>query len=380
MAKSEPKTKSEILKLIKDALPNYYGLKEKISEMLDTYGANQPESSGPLRVGTPGIARNRRSLDEQTEEAVYDIHSLIKIAKHAGCKLFFKALQKHQILNNITELIINRGDKVIIFCPLDAAFEEIYKEENSHMDERKILLNHIVVQHKKASLTYNTLLPGSKIRLTPKGISSKQLSWVANNANVLFSLVDSKHGEVIFIDRVLYPQTGSLYKALKSHQNVSMFYELIQKISMKEAFKTDPIDQMCFATGLCITLTQQLQNHLKAAMEFSQFTVLVPTNREMLKMEKTRLRKLYTDKHALVDWLKNRIYMGRLTEIRDTEKPHEEIVLSVGSSHSVLSKVKGPISPEADNGVLKLDAFDKLLDVKISIPFNEGMAYIYETV
>ena len=102
------------------------------------------------------------------------------IAKNAGCNLFLDVLKERHLIAEVERLIQDVAD-VAIFCPIDAAFERLYRTKLPS-NERDILLNHIAFKHDKRGVMYNTLA-GGRIVLNPVGGKDGKevrlcLSWV----------------------------------------------------------------------------------------------------------------------------------------------------------------------------------------------------------
>ena len=113
------------------------------------------------------------------------LERLIKFAKLAGCNKFLMALERNNLLRNVTELM-KQGKHVSIFCPLDTAYGKIV------IDDKNMLLNHIAVKYDKYGMMYQTL-SGGKISFNPAGkdllkVINAYSTFVANIKIVLTEL------------------------------------------------------------------------------------------------------------------------------------------------------------------------------------------------
>ena len=116
----------------------------------------------------------------------------------------------------------------------------------------------------------------------------------------------------MLIDQVLYLNTNSLHQTLKAIPEVSIFYKLLQRVSLKDTLSKGNIEKICFKSSLCVTLHDSMKKNLNEEFLMpAGFTVLAPTNREMLKMGETKLTQLRTDKEALITWLQEHIFIGQ---------------------------------------------------------------------
>ena len=89
----------------------------------------------------------------------------------------------------------------------------------------------------------------------------------------------------MLIDQVLYLNTNSLHQTLKAIPEVSIFYKLLQRVSLKDTLSKGNIEKICFKSSLCVTLHDSMKKNLNEEFLMpAGFTVLAPTNREMLKM------------------------------------------------------------------------------------------------
>lgn len=367
---SSPKSADEIVNMIEKLLPEHPGLGSKLKSLLDS--GNQPEYSGRL-VGTPGVAsRKRRSMESGSNEDAYSPERmLLKTARFIGCRRFIDYLRKHKLV----EEILSSKRQFILFCPTDVAMENFHTVAGT-LDVDQMLRNHIVYNPQDA-LTLETEATGSTITITPKHRVHKAVSWKANDVNILFNLVNTGRGQIMVTDGVLRPSTDTtLRQALRAGSDTSMFYRLFKMVSLNETMEVDyRVERICFESGLCASLHQTLQNNL---LNPHSFTILAPTNREMMKMDKTQLRRLHTDRSFLITWLKEHIFIGRFDahEIEE-ETMHEDLLVSVSKTHSVLTRVKG--MPKKSNEMV-LNVLDRVLKTKQSIPFNKGMVYVMESV
>ena len=133
--------------------------------------------------------------------------------------------------------------------------------------------------------------------------------------------------------------------------------------------KIDRVEKICFQSGLCTSLHEDLQ---KRITKMSALTVLAPTNAHILRMSKTQLERLQHDRESLITWLKQYIFIGQLA---DHSAGHEELLLSADPAHSVAAQVRGL----GRDGALKISVLDRVFDIKKGpMKFREGSVYLIE--
>lgn len=166
------------------------------------------------------------------------------------------------------------------------------------------------------------------------------------------------------LNRSYYKPTCLLFSPSKS---------LLRKAGLQNVIKIERVDRICFRSGLCASLGEDLQERIT---EMSPLTVLAPTNAHILRgMKKSALERLQQDRQALITWLKQYIFIGQLAEHDGGSSHHEELLVSSDQSHAVATRVKG-LGPA---GGFKLNVLDRVFDVeKGPMKFREGTAYLVE--
>ena len=152
----------------------------------------------------------------------------------------------------------------------------------------------------------------------------------------------------------------------------SSLFSLLRKAGIKNVLKIDRVEKICFRSGLCTSLHEDLQKRIN---NMSPLTVLAPTNTQILRMSKTQLERLQEDRESLITWLKQYIFIGQLAE---STAEHEELIVSADSSHSVATRVRGLVGRMVGDSS-KINVLNRVLDVKKGpIKFREGVVYVVE--
>jgi len=196
-----------------------------------------------------------------------------------------------------------------------------------------------------------------------------KVSWTANGVEIMLALTDGMGREVMLTKDVIYPKTQGVVSALKSHQNLSMFYEIFSRSRVSDVFKTQGLSRVCFERDLCVRLSQSMRKHMKEVISFNQFSIIAPTNTMFDGMKKAKLKSLMIDPRARLNFLQEHVFLGSLA---DSDAEHRGIAYSVSPLQSVLTM-------NNENGERYLVHSDKrLLLVKEIVPLVEGTLYIVE--
>jgi len=313
--------------------------------------------------GRSTSTRRRRSVDGKDYDT-QTIDQLAKFANVSGCKNFLLALKRNMLTQKITDLM-KEGKKVSIFCPVDSAYDKIKSEEN-----RNALLNHIAVKHGQHGTMYRTLTAG-KITLSPVGTNPAKVTWKANGADVLSTLIDGTGNEIMIINDIILPVNNDVLHFLRGMDNVSIFYRLLLNSPLTDIFKSPVIKQVCFSKGICLQVTPSMREHLKDVITFKQFTILVPTNAMFANMKKSQSDALVNDPIARREFLQRHIFVG---SIGNPSTMNKDIGYSLSPNHSVLT-----MNIDEDRKML-LDANDRLFKILRSLPVTEGLVHIVEKV
>jgi len=308
--------------------------------------------------------RRRRSVDDK-EYDTQTVDQLTKFASVAGCKKFLAALKRKKLMHKVTDLM-KEGKKISIFCPVDSAYNKI-----KNAKRRNILLNHIAVKHGQLGTMYHTL-SGGKISLTPAGNNPTKVSWKANGANVLSSIIDGTGNEIMIIDDIIHPVNNGMLDFLKGIDDVSIFYKILRKSPLRNIIKSLVVKKVCFAKDICLQVTPAMQEHLKDVITFKQFTILVPTNSMFSNTSKSELDTLINDPVARKAFIQKHIFVGSLG---NPSTKNKDIGYSLSPpNHSVLT-----MNIAKDRKML-LDAEDRLFQVLRSLPVTEGLVHIVKNL
>lgn len=198
------------------------------------------------------------------------------------------------------------------------------------------------------------------------------MTWKANDVEVLFSFDDGINSEIIVISDIIRPIKANLLDTLKKNDDVSIFYEMLSKSSLTDVFSSTEIEKVCFTKDTCLPLSESMRDHLSDALNFRQYTILVPTNDVFKQMEKKQFDLIVKDADAQKAFLQDHIFLGSLGSPNTINK---EIVYSISPNHSVLT-----MNIDEKNVKMLTDAKDRLFEVKKSIPVQEGLIHIVSNI
>jgi len=182
-------------------------------------------------------------------------------------------------------------------------------------------------------------------------------------------VMDSAGSNIVVMKDVILPKTRRVADVLKTMKSVSVFYEMLYKNHIKNIFETKEVKKVCFNENTCVKLTQSMQDHLKDAVNFNQFTIIVPSNNVFVNMEKTKLTSLMRNHNEQSVYLQDHIFLGSLSH---AGRDHRSIAYSLSPSHTLLT-----VNVEKKKMFL-VHGDEKLYQVKHSIPVAEGVVYVVD--
>jgi len=318
--------------------------------------------------GPPSVAaRKRRSVETDFLDKDFEKLGILgKVSKAAGCNMFLNALRKFGILDTISTLMRD-GKHIAIFCPVDDAYAKL----DLAVNERNLLLNHIGLKSDALGRVYSTLLDGRQILFNPIGRESESLSWKANDVDVIVSLTDGLRSKIVVTKDIIRSTNHGMLDALKSNENVSMFYEIVKKSHLSEIFKTPEVERVCFAKDMCLSITPSMKDHLKNSITLNHFTICAPTNAMFNKMKKSTLKSIMTDPKARGEFLREYVFLGSLGKPGAHSKG---LAYSLSQKHFILTKHM------KDSLMMLKHANGRNFEVQRSIPITEGMLHVVDVM
>ena len=151
---------------------------------------------------------------------------------------------------------------------------------------------------------------------------------------VIVGFVNDDGTEIDVISDVIRPVTRGILEALRDNPDLSIFYTLLKGSRMSDVFASDVVTKVCFMPDVCVPLSQSMSNHISKAIDFEHFTVLAPTNAVLEKMPTAEMKKLTTNKDALLDYLQRHVFLG---SIGGSGTHRNQLGASVSPQHLVLS-------------------------------------------
>merc|ERR1719427_1479456 len=215
---------------------------------------------------------------------------------------------------------------------------------------------------------YHTLA-NDKITFNAIGKRQGTEKWKANNADVIISLADGVNSEIVVTKDVILPRPeAGILDVLKKNKDTSIFYNMLMRSGMENVFKKTTIKKICFTRDTCVSLTSTMVRHLTDAIKFNQFTVIVPTNDMLRRMNDITVKDLLSNENDLKEFLQGYVFLGSVGN-PDAVK---EIGYSLSPKHSVMT------TSVAKGETILTDSEGKEVKVKSRVRVKEGTVVVVE--